>query len=501
MFGHAHADFSRTSGDRLPLIGAAILACSVLAGVLTIVNPFLPIGAAASGLAFLWAIGRPRQGLLLLLLLIPFGTFLKRLQYAFVPASQVWTVNNPLTFVPEGIFYGLILAAVGSAVRGRTWRAASGLGRWLDYAVACFIIVALLGSIRPGLSPLTGLLGFRSGYVFVAMYFVAATILGNHVVPFRRIVHTIVGAGIVVALYGIKQYLFGLYAFEDAWIASGGEGAGQLQVTFLGDVRTFSTLASPAGYYLLIPFLISLGVALWRPHGFSALWAACAALVIGLEIFLSTAKSAIVLMAVGTLVGAGLTLTRSVWSMPSVLTVLSLAIARIGAGLADALATMIPDRALAESARFAADPANAPTLVSRVDQIRAALDIVARSPLGVGLASTGGVVLFGESLAARITDNTLETYYGRIAAELGAPGLMAIGGALSLCVAMGTIMFARARHNRARFEATCFLLVAVAGTMSGIGWEVLGIKESAILFWFVMGWMRAEWNATRLANL
>jgi Na+-transporting NADH:ubiquinone oxidoreductase subunit NqrD len=218
-----------------------------------------------------------------------------------------------------------------------------------------------------------------------------------------------------------------------------------------------------------------------------------ASAVIGIEIVLSIAKSAILLMTLGSFVGVGLALTRSVWSAPAVLALAPAVVAITGSKLADVLDALIRDRAISSSLRMIADLASAPTFVGRVDQMREAFAVMAQNPGGIGLASTGGFVVFGEAVRARLVGNTLETYYGRIAVELGVPGILSIGLVLTLCIAMAVLMFRRARQSESRCSACFFLLVAGAGTMSGIGWEVLGIKESAILFWLVMGWMRSEW--------
>lgn len=196
---------------------------------------------AFAALAGIWLLLQPfATRLTVYLLTLPFLTYLQ----IHVP-SKGWTL------VPTGILVLTAVAAVGVHPR-EAGRTLSRPAKGLTLIVVLYGGLALVEAFNPDLPSVT--LGFRGARLVVEpilMYFIGAEVARRPELT-SRVVKLLVGTGVLVAAYGLKQALFGFDQREALYYVH------NFQDVTLHEQRVFSTMAGASvfGNYMgLLAFL------------------------------------------------------------------------------------------------------------------------------------------------------------------------------------------------------------------------------------------------------
>lgn len=254
-------------------------------------NPVLSV--ALAGVLWWSLIGfwRPRVAFFLFLALLPFVDFLKRLQLAFTdPSPLEW---NLVLALPDVLLTSTAIGIIFKAiVTGRLTIRIEKADLWL-LAFAVSMLVNIVHSVFP---LVVSIAAFKLSGFYILVYFLAPALISKqkHLRLWLKMTFLL---SIVVALYGLWQFAFGMSSFEKKWLASRYTGLATETIIYF-TFRPFSTLNSPQAYaYYLVIGLIC-GFAYMR--GFISrnnrvIWY-IGALVILVALLLSLVRSAILLL-------------------------------------------------------------------------------------------------------------------------------------------------------------------------------------------------------------
>lgn len=251
---------------------------------------------------------RPVLAIYLLMLYIPFMGLIRRL---LIPVAG-WNSLDPLVIIQPAIVlilgfnwaYRTYIARV--PIRDDT--VLFRLVRWLLLVDIIQIVNPLQGSL------LTGLAG--SIYFIVPVLFM---VLGREYLNetgVKRLLLTVLVIGVLVALYGYKQFLFGWFPFEETWIRV----AGYTALRVYSEIRPVSVFNSGAEYAHYIGLATVIGwVYVLYARARAKLIPLLAVVFLYVNLFIESARGVIVTV---TLALAVVTIARARTKWTKVLTLL-----------------------------------------------------------------------------------------------------------------------------------------------------------------------------------
>lgn len=189
-----------------------------------------------------------RIQLLLFWIWLPFIDFLKRLTFLdSEPRSAQYLMLIGPDILLVMIVLKLLLLVLHSPVR-RRWS-------HIDLVLSLFAAYSLLSALTSPGASLSARVASAGMRVWpMAVYYVAAIYMNRPAWVSRFLKVTFV-LTLVVALYGIRQFFFGLLPFEEAWLvqSTGSRNAAHLKYDLeQGVFRTFGTMDSHSSYGLFV---------------------------------------------------------------------------------------------------------------------------------------------------------------------------------------------------------------------------------------------------------
>lgn len=436
----------------------AVLPVSVAVGFLSprIDSVFLPASFAMAAVVVL-AVRAPRAVVLATLLFLPFLALLRR-----VSGSYLATVD-PLAVAGLALaVLCLLVLSFGQQAGPRTPLAAT---------VTAMICLGLLQIANPAQGgPVIG--AFGAGlFVGPMVWFFIGHRVGD-AATLALVTRALRVVVVVVALYGVKQVLFGFTAFEDRWVAS---QRGRYAALGIGDsIRPFSTFASGAEY----SYFLVLGPILFTTWSSGVGWLRRTVVVLTLLVasFYAGSRGIFVTAVLGTVTVALVQRVRNL----SKAVVLCLAFGVLGLLLLrlvplsaeDTAAGAIQNRTLTGLSR-PFDP-EVSTLGIHIDSFGRGMAQGLRSPLGQGAASVNlaGAKLSGKSLAAEHDVPNMLLAYGWL------------GGLLLIMLLVRTYRLLRACVRQRRRE----LLGPAVFVLTTFGvWFVGELYAVTAILWFFLG--------------
>jgi hypothetical protein len=250
-----------------------------------VMNPgYLRLLAGGAVLFLLYALSqrRPVTAIFLLMLYIPFMGFFRRI---LIPYAG-WNSTDPLVIVQPMIVLILTFQwAYEIFIKREPIKDDTALFRLVRW----MLVIDILQIFNPIQGSLV--IGF-SGIIFYIVP-VCFMILGREHINeawIKRIYMMVFIIGILVSLYGYKQFLFGLFPFEEAWVELGGYTA----LMVYNELRPISTFNSGAEYAHYIAIAAVIG---WAYFLTGRTWAKIAGLIgtvfIYTALFVESSRSAI----------------------------------------------------------------------------------------------------------------------------------------------------------------------------------------------------------------
>jgi hypothetical protein len=452
----------------LLLVGLGALAASVAAGWL-LTNPVsLRIAIAASVGALVLGIGllAPRKLLLGLVVWLAALGLLRRLVTELGSSAQA----DPLLLVGPLAMAVLVVAAAEKGAFGRRSRLAN--------AIAVLSVLTVAGAFNPAQgSLLAGVAGLLFVLVPMLGFWIGRALCDDRTLT--RLLATIAGLGVLVALYGLAQSFRGFLPWDEAWIQRSGYEALQVytkngQTT----IRPFSTFSAASEY----AFFGAIALFVWLAFGLRRMWAPFAMIavaVLGTAVFYQSSRG-ILFTSLG-----GLVLMAGAWMrlrLGLTLAAAGLAFLLLPSAVAQFTSASVEGRTssplVTHQVEGLTDPLDpeASTLRAHFSQMKAGLESVTDYPLGQG---TGTISLAGDRFGG--TTAPTEVDPSNVAVALGIPGLLAY------LVVLFAGLFTVYRVASARREPLALLALGIVA-LTVLQWLNGGQYAVAFLPWLLLGW-------------
>ena len=268
-----------------PLTAAVFMLAGLSVGYLAHDPDYIRLLAAAAIILPIAALGRksPQAALIMLLVYLPFMSFLRRL---LIPIAG-WSSLDPLLLVAP---VTVLLFFSGWLYRTYLLREPIRDESFLFKCVRWMLLVDVLQIFNPlqG-SILTGIAGVIFWVVPVVFMILSREYVDEKLL--KRIFAVALVIGILSAAYGYKQFLLGYSFFEKLWV----EQSGYTALMVYGTIRPVSFFASGAeyGYYLAIALVIS-WVCVLRAKPPLKLVGLAASVFLYINLFIESARGVIV---------------------------------------------------------------------------------------------------------------------------------------------------------------------------------------------------------------
>jgi hypothetical protein len=184
---------------------------------------------------------------------LPFVDMLKRMVFLDPNASSVnmYAVLFTQDIFLLGILGKVLLSIFSNPVRIRF--------RAVDLAILLFALISAISALITPTVPLSGRIAAIGMRVWpMVTYFLAASYL-NDSISLRRLSKLTLILGVVVAIYGINQFFFGMLPFEELWYERAYTSSNVAHMQFYlsrGIFRAFSTLDSHSSFGLFLGICI-----------------------------------------------------------------------------------------------------------------------------------------------------------------------------------------------------------------------------------------------------
>lgn len=223
---------------------------------------------------------RIETGVFAILIYLPFMGILRRYIYSF----NAYVSFDPILIIASALtlfMFGYIFIFYGEEILIQNKN--NQLFKYVSLLLLLFLVEAF--------NPFQG--GLAMG--FSAIMFIVVPFLWFYFGFFlstknlEKLFYVVIVIGVITAVYGLRQVLFGVLPFEEYWIAHGGFTA----IKIKGFIKAFSTFMSPQEFanYLLIASSISF-MYLFKKLFFYPIWmAAFAVLMYG--VFMTSTRSVI----------------------------------------------------------------------------------------------------------------------------------------------------------------------------------------------------------------
>lgn len=173
-------------------------------------NPVAILFLALNIILAVWAFLKPWQGFLALLIITPFPDFLKRLTFLFSGTTSIDFLV--ILGAPDLILLGIYLNYAffmnkkeTSSLNTSEGKAVLGLFLW--GCLTCF------WGVFPFLADLAAAKLFLP---YIPLFFVAPRLLDSEE-RIKTVIYVLIGIGLLSAIYGVYQFLFGMTSFEKMW--------------------------------------------------------------------------------------------------------------------------------------------------------------------------------------------------------------------------------------------------------------------------------------------
>lgn len=243
------------------ICGNKLKICLVVTGLLlgyifiSFLSPPKVLGLLIGGLLTFTVFVKPLLSIFLIVAILPFLNFLKRIDVIYLN-SPLAEFNNPISLIPEIL---VILAFLNCLVTNRNWNTKDYNYRITIFSILIFLL-CLVEIFNPGTSIMSGMMGFRYLAVFFLLVPIGINIFENRksVLSYMKITCAV---GVIVSVYSIYQAFSDFPAWDRLWFKLAIMGNNLSLLPFLAgyefsweEVRKFSTFNSPqaaAGFYVI----------------------------------------------------------------------------------------------------------------------------------------------------------------------------------------------------------------------------------------------------------
>jgi hypothetical protein len=460
------------------LLGLALGAVFASSSRLSVVLMYA-VGALALPL-LVWAVFDLRVGVVSIFAAGFFVLYIKRL---------AWNVQVGLAI--DAILVLLLFGLLLQFAQGRRLVASSFPTTWLLLLNLFYCAVAIFNPLAPSLS--NGIYAIRFLALYSLIYFVALFLMdipiqsvpqGAKSVGVPQILRLFVGLWLVlatiVALYGLYQHLVGFSHYEQAWLQ-------RSPTHFLGGtIRIFSTLGGTdilgtnmaVSLVLAVAFVFGCRQWRWRLATMASIP------LLALTLVYTQTRGSYAGAAAGLVVLAAVTRDRRLVGV--LLAVLLLISAYVVA---------LPDDYYAQRILSTLRPAEDASFQVRQENIGSNLPEVFSHPFGVGPGSSGyrGRQLLSTtdvmslSSAAQRAYTATDSYYFKLALELGPVGLGIFVAILSAVGIAGWRAYRRARSPFARWMVAGLLSAIVVIAVNSIANDCFEHTPNNLFYWFSAG--------------
>ncbi len=426
-------------------------------GLSTAISPILALAPVALAIFVVLALRAPRFAVLAALCLLPFLGVVRRASGSYLAPIDPLTLAGPM----------VAIACLVTLSQGKPKFLRTPLAKAVT-AMVCIGLVEILNP-RQG-NPIVGLAG-AGLFVGPLVWFFVGQRIGDER-TLARLLKILRVVAVIIALYGVKQVLFGFTGFEKAWVTA--KLADYQALIIGGRIRPFSTFTSGAEYsYFLVLGAVLFTVSRGRV---SAMLKAFVVIAFLLAAFYAGTRSIFVAGIAAVLIVALLQRTRSLGRALAACAALALAgvllLSFVPLASGGSTAAKIQNRTL----EGLTDPFNtdASTLGGHITEFRVGVLNGIRSPLGMGAAAVNrsGAKLGAQSASAEHDIPNVLLAYGWAGGLVLVFLLVRIYRLLKACVA----------HRRTDLFAPAVFVIVLFGA-----WFQGELYAVSALVWFFLG--------------
>lgn len=455
-----------TGSWRLAAVTTAVVAFSSL--FVVVGTPFvrLPLACALAFVLVMITLAQPVAGVLVTMAYLVLLAFLRRL----LIEETGWWQTDPLLLV--GPLVAAVLIVKLFVLERR--RLAPDL---LSKLVLALLLISVVQIANPaGGGPALGSVGLLYVAVPLLWFFIGREVLDDAAAA--RVLQLVVVLGVAVAAYGLLQLQVGHPPWDRAWVDLRGYQALNIE----GVVRPFGTFSSSAEYALFLGSAFAVAVALVLRGRAAAL---VALPVLGVALFLASARAALITTVLAAVVLAGLRTRRPLTALAVVLVAAALAVGALtlfGSDLS-ATASRSTNELVSHQLAGISDPLNpnSSTALLHMTMVWEGFKWSLHNPLGQGTASTnvGGGVRGSDDLSAGSTELDISNAFVAFG-----PG----GGLLYLAMVVLVLYHA----TRCHFAGWRAALPIIGVLVVGVGqWLIGGHYALSPLTWLLIGALAA----------
>lgn len=438
-----------------------------------------------------WALAAYRRHYLLYMLLcvMPFYTYFRRMYYAYglegIP-TMTSAVMDPMLLLPDA----LLIIAVALAVLNPRWiqeYRRDETYRKIGTALGLFIAVHFLQVFNPALNSVwVGMNGFRLWGFFMLIYYLPVRFFRS-ATPIAGILSIALITGVISALYGVKQGVLGFTEFERIIVSSGSLGT-----IWISDkvYRVFSTFpySTHFAYFMVIAIIASLCLIGMRVRTELKVLALLALPVLAAGLSMSVTRSAWFSLAgglafmFGTLTTSNPAARRGRIVLLGLLIVGMLVMNKVSPEPSGGWKSKDYGDALENQLGSLKAPLKDNSMQHRTIQVRASLPYIATHPLGAGVNSQ-----VADKFGAERESVVVENHYFMIAVDLGWLGIAAFLFMIGSVVKYGVRAHDAIRDSSLKWIAKGALGLFVAVMVGNIAGPHMTLHPVDAYMWLLVG--------------
>ncbi|WEK54931.1 MAG: hypothetical protein P0Y55_02275 [Candidatus Cohnella colombiensis] len=408
-----------------------------------------------------FSLRKPQISLYMLLFFLPMLGFIRR---TLIPVAG-WNSLDPLVLVSPAIAFLLVFHWFYLTYIRRT---AAVTYTPLFRMIVWMLIVDCIQIFNPAQGSLfTGFAGVLFYIVPMCYYFVGREYLDAKRMKF--ILATVYSIGLLVALYGYKQYYFGYYSFEEMWV----EISGYTALKVYNIMRPISSFSSASEYAFYLAIAIVIGwVYVLRSKGGLKIVGLLGTVFLYSALFVESARGAIVTVTLA-LVVISILHARKLSNKIAITIIASLVLTGLFIGMSKLNTT---NDLIYHSVIGLTDPlGEQSTTIGHVDRMFEGFIKGFSSPLGHGLGST--TIAAGKFNSASVSSEV------DLSNQFIATGF--VGGILYLISMIIILKLAIQHARRSAIHLTILgVLIAQAGQ-----WLNGGHYSTVVLIWLLIGFL------------
>lgn len=438
-----------------------------------------------------WALAAYRRHYLLyvLLCILPFYTYFRRMYYAYglegVPTYSS-AVMDPMLLLPDA----LLMIAVALAVLNRHWIGDYGTDETyhrIGKALAIFIGIHFLQVFNPALNSVwVGMNGFRLWGFFMVIYYLPVRFFKSSA-PIVGMLSIALVTGIMTALYGIKQGVMGFTDFEKIIVSSGSIGT-----IWISDkvYRVFSTFpySTHFAYFMVIAIIASICLVMMRVRTELKVLSLVALPLLVTGLSMSVTRSAWFALAgglvfmFGTLTARGTSARRGRVMILALLVVGMLVMNRVSPEPSGSWKSSTYGDALENQLGSIKAPLKDSSMQARTLQARISMPYIATHPLGAGVNSQ-----LADRFGTERESSIVENHYFMIAVDLGWLGIASFIWLIVVVLRYGVRAHDAIMDPSLRWMARGFLSLFVAVMIGNIAGPHMTLHPVDAYMWLLVG--------------